>query len=134
MFSREEYIWKHLIMLIILCKIICWHLILHILCKKFISNKSLKVHAFVNRQITIWPFLKNTILIKMNKVFLHLYLGLCLDLVHLRGGLQQWQPLQSSCSHQIPVPKSNHLKAPKIIIFARTKSEKKVMVQLLLFC
>ena len=70
----------------------------------------------------------------MNKVFLHLYLGLCLDLVHLRGGLQQWQPLQSSCSHQIPVPKSNHLKAPKIIIFARTKSEKKVMVQLLLFC
>ena len=70
----------------------------------------------------------------MNKVFLHLYLGLCLDLVHLRGGLQQWQPLQSSYSHQIPVPKSIHLKGPKIIIFARTKSEKKVMVQLLLFC
>ena len=61
----------------------------------------------------------------MNKVFLHLYLGLCLDLVHLRGGLQQWQPLQSSCSHQIPVPKSNHLKGPKIIIYARTKSEKR---------
>ena len=61
----------------------------------------------------------------MKKVFLHLYLGLCLDLVHLREGLQQWQPLQSSCSHQIPVPKSNHLEGPKIIIFARKKSKKK---------